>query len=99
MVFNRKIVDADGQFIAMPDGWIDDVAFAWDIDSLDWHLAPKAYKSTVERRTRMQNHGIIVLPTLPSAVRDDPGRVIADLRSHYQLASSRPRPEVPDARG
>ena len=101
MVFNRRIVDAAGQFIAMPDGWIDEVAFAWDIDSLDWHLAPKAYKSTVERRTRMQNHGIIVLPTLPSAVRDDPDRVITDLRSHYELASSRPRPAVRmlDARG
>lgn len=94
MVFNRTVLDAGGQFIAMPDGWIDEVAFAWDIDSLDWHLAPKAYKSTVERRTRMQNHGIIVLPTLPSAVRDDPERVSADLRSHYRLAASRPRPDV-----
>ncbi|MFZ2173044.1 MAG: hypothetical protein WAW17_03210 [Rhodococcus sp. (in: high G+C Gram-positive bacteria)] len=94
MVFNRKVLDAGGQFIAMPDGWIDEVAFAWDIDSLDWHLSPKAYKSTVERRTRMQNHGIIVLPTLPSAVRDDPERVSADLRSHYRLAASRPRPDV-----
>lgn len=94
MLFNRKIADGAGRFIAMPDGWVDEVAFAWDIDSLDWHLAPKQYKQTVERRTRMQNHGIIVLPTLPSAVRDDPGRVIADLRSHYALAVSRPRPDV-----
>lgn len=94
MLFNQKIADSDGNFIAMPDGWIDEVAFAWDIDSLDWHLAPKQYKRTVERRTRMQNHGIIVLPTLPSAVRDDPARVIADLRAHYELARSRPRPNV-----
>ncbi|RZL73608.1 MAG: hypothetical protein EOP32_36545 [Rhodococcus sp. (in: high G+C Gram-positive bacteria)] len=94
MVFNRKIVDAAGQFIAMPDGWIDEVAFAWDIDSLDWHLAPKQYKHTVERRTRMQNAGIIVLPTLPSGVRDIPERVIADLQAHFALAASRPRPNV-----
>lgn len=94
MVFNRKIVDIEGRFIAMPDGWIDEVAFAWDIDSLDWHLAPQQYKHTVERRTRMQNAGIIVLPTLPSAVRDQPERVIADLRAHFELAASRPRPNV-----
>ncbi|MCQ4117778.1 hypothetical protein [Rhodococcus tibetensis] len=94
MVFNRKIVGTDGRFIAMPDGWIDEVAFAWDIDSLDWHLAPSQYKHTVERRTRMQNAGIIVLPTLPSAVRDHPERVIADLRAHFELAASRPRPNV-----
>ncbi|BAH53033.1 hypothetical protein [Rhodococcus opacus] len=94
MVFNRKIVDTDGRFIAMPDGWIDEVALAWDIDSLDWHLAPQQYKHTVERRTRMQNAGIIVLPTLPSAVRDKPAQVIADLRAHFELAASRPRPGV-----
>lgn len=94
MHFNRKIADRSGNFIAMPDGWIDEAAFAWDIDSLDWHLAPKHYRLTVERRTRMQNHGIIVLPTLPSAVRDDPARVISDLRAHYALAVSRPRPCV-----
>lgn len=94
MVFNRKIVDIEGRFIAMLDGWIDEVAFAWDIDSLDWHLAPQQYKHTVERRTRMQNAGIIVLPTLPSAVRDQPERVIADLRAHFELAASRPRPNV-----
>ncbi|MFE7415958.1 hypothetical protein [Rhodococcus sp. NPDC057529] len=94
MVFNRKIVDIDGRFIAMPDGWIDEVALAWDIDSLDWHLAPRQYKHTVERRTRMQNAGIIVLPTLPSAVRDQPEQVVADLRAHFELAASRPRPSV-----
>ena len=94
MMFNRKIADVGGRFIAMPDGWIDEVAFAWDIDSLDWHLAPQQYKHTVERRTRMQNAGIIVLPTLPSAVRDQPERVIADLRAHFELAASRPRPNV-----
>jgi len=94
MLFNHKIADRSGNFIAMLDGWIDEVAFAWDIDSLDWHLAPVQYKRTVERRTRMQNHGIIVLPTLPSAVRDEPARVIADLRAHYALAVSRPRPRV-----
>lgn len=94
MVFNREICDADGRFIAMPDGWVDSVAFAWDIDSLDWHLSPRDYRATVERRTRMQNAGIIVLPTVPSALRAEPERVIADLRAHFALAESRPRPRV-----
>ncbi|MBW0292237.1 MULTISPECIES: hypothetical protein [Rhodococcus] len=94
MLFNHEIRDANGDFIAVPDGWIDSVAFAWDIDSLEWHAAPTDYKRTVERRTRMQNAGIIVLPTVPSALRTDPDRVIEDLRAHYRLAQSRPRPQV-----
>ncbi|MDV6295700.1 hypothetical protein QLG13_04230 [Rhodococcus aetherivorans] len=94
MVFNRDVLDSRGGFIARPDGWIDDVAMAWDIDSLAWHLSPKAYKDTLERRTRMQNAGIIVLPTIPSAVERSPRRVVDDLRRHYELAASRPRPDV-----
>ncbi|KJF20893.1 hypothetical protein SZ00_04090 [Rhodococcus sp. AD45] len=94
MLFNQEIRDADGKFIAIPDGWIDSVAFAWDIDSLEWHLSPTDYKRTVERRTRMQNAGIIVLPTVPSALRTDPERVIDDLKRHFALACSRPRPQV-----
>lgn len=94
MVFNHEVRNARGDLIAIPDGWIDSVAFAWDIDSLEWHAAPTDYKRTVERRTRMQNAGIIVLPTVPSALRTDPDRVVEDLRAHYRLARSRPRPEV-----
>lgn len=94
MVFNRDIYDSDGRFIARPDGWIDAVGLAWDIDSLEWHLSPTAYQATVERRTRMQNHGIIVLPTVPNALKRQPDRVTVDLRAHYALACQRPRPNV-----
>ncbi|MFD6857947.1 hypothetical protein ACFWCF_11505 [Rhodococcus sp. NPDC060090] len=94
MHFNFDVVDAAGKFIARPDGWVDDVAMAWEIDSLAWHLSPADYKRTVERRARMQSAGIIVLSTVPSALRDAPGRVLEELRRHYELAASRPRPDV-----
>ncbi|MGW0019612.1 hypothetical protein ACWDUD_14885 [Rhodococcus sp. NPDC003382] len=94
MVFNRDVVDAHGRFVARPDGWIDEVAMAWEIDSLAWHLSPADYKRTLERRTRMQGLGIIVLATAPSALRDSPDRVLAELVRHFELARSRPRPNV-----
>jgi len=94
MVFNRDIVDGDGAFVARPDGWIDETALAWEIDSLAWHLSPTDYKKTLERRTRMQNLGIIVLSTAPGALRDNPDQVVADLIRHYELARSRARPNV-----
>lgn len=94
MHFNSDLVDAAGNFIGRPDGRIDDVALAWEIDSLAWHLSPVDYKRTVERRARMQSAGIIVLSTVPSALRDAPSRVLEELRRHYELAASRPRPDV-----
>ena len=94
MVFNVDVVSSTGEFIARPDGWIDSVAFAWDIDSLDWHLSPERYIATTERRARMQSHGIIVLPTVPKAIRERPDDVLRHLVAHYRLASSRPRPAV-----
>lgn len=94
MVFNRDVVDAHGNFVARPDGWIDEVAMAWEVDSLAWHLSPADYKRTLERRTRMQGLGIIVLATAPSALRDSPDRIVAELVRHFELARSRPRPDV-----
>ncbi|MFE3293706.1 hypothetical protein [Rhodococcus sp. NPDC059234] len=94
MAFNRDIVRSDGTFLARPDGWIDSVALAWEIDSLDWHLSPEQYGQTLERRTRMQDEGIVVLASRPRTVRHDPGGVIRSLRAHYAQAVARPRPSV-----
>ncbi|WP_305093413.1 hypothetical protein [Prescottella sp. R16] len=94
MRFNRAIESEAGEFIAQPDGWIDDVALAWEVDSLDWHLSPAEYDATVARRARMQSAGIIVLAVIPRQLRDTPERALSDLRAHYELARSRPRPPV-----
>ena len=93
MTFNRDVCDAAGRFIARPDGWIDSVAMAWEVNSLAWHLSPESYRATAERRTRMQSHGIIVFETLPTEF-DDEERVLRGLVQHYKLAQSRPRPDV-----
>ncbi|GAB2640328.1 hypothetical protein GCM10027068_20050 [Prescottella soli] len=94
MDFNRRIESTTGEFIAQPDGWIDEVALAWEIDSLDWHLSPDEYEETLARRARMQNAGIIVLAVIPRQLRDAPDRALADLRAHYELACTRPRPPL-----
>jgi hypothetical protein len=92
--FNRDIVDADGHFLARPDGWMDDVALAWEIDSFAHHLAPADHEKTMARRSKMQSHGIVVVSHLPKTIRDCPGLVITELRAAYRTASARPRPAV-----
>lgn len=94
MVHNVDVVTEDGTWIARPDGWMDDVAVAWEIDSLAHHFSPADHEKTMHRRARMQRHGIIVVEHLPTQVRNSPAVVLADLRAAFQHASRRPRPPV-----
>lgn len=94
MVHNVDIVDAAGEFVARPDGWLDDVGLAWEIDSLRHHLSPALHAQTLARRSRMQRRGIVVVTHLPNQVRDEPKLVLDDLRANYFHAARRPRPAV-----
>ncbi|MFD4295101.1 hypothetical protein ACFWPA_11300 [Rhodococcus sp. NPDC058505] len=94
MKHNRAVETASGEFIASPDGWIDDVAMVWEIDSIKHHYTTFDHERTLERRARMQSHGIIVLTHLPRAISEKPALVLQQLRENYDLARSRPRPNV-----
>lgn len=94
MVHNREIETISGEFIAKPDGWIDDVAMAWEIDSLQHHLNIADHEATMLRRARLQAKGIVVLSHLPRTLHRDPELVLRDLRDNYRVAASRPRPAV-----
>ncbi len=94
MVHNRDVLAASGEFLARPDGWIDDVAMAWEIDSLAHHLSPADHEATMLRRARMRRHGIVVVEHLPKVLIANPEVVEADLWANYRLACDRPRPDV-----
>jgi hypothetical protein len=92
--WNVKIFDAEGRYIATPDGWCDDVALAWEIDSPGCHSGYHDFAETIARNTRYATTGIIVLPTLPARLRTEPDQVLAELRAAYEKARNRPRPDV-----
>ncbi|WP_228717323.1 hypothetical protein [Allosaccharopolyspora coralli] len=94
MRWNPRILDRNGQLLGIPDGWMDDVALAWQIDSREFHLAPAHYEATVRRHTAMTSAGITVVHTLPSQLRREPSQVLRDLRRAYEHAQRRPRPPV-----
>lgn len=93
-VWNRRVFDVDGQFIGRPDAWWDDVAFAWEIDSLAFHFRKEDYARTLARNARYTAAGIVVLQTLPSRLRSEPDEVIAEIRASLAAAGARPRPSV-----
>lgn len=88
------VLSAAGLWVARPDGWLDDVAVAWEIDSPKYHFSPELHEATRARRARMQREGIVVVTHPPEQIRTDPPTVLADLRAAYTLAASRPRPPV-----
>lgn len=94
MIHNARLFASDGTFLGSPDGFQDAVCFVWEIDSLAHHLSPIDHANTMARRALMQRHGAIVVSHLPQDIRDDPQRVLADLRAGYQQALERPRPPL-----
>ncbi|MEC3981235.1 hypothetical protein [Amycolatopsis sp. H20-H5] len=92
--WNAKIQGPDGRYLGRPDGWWDEIALAWEIDSIDFHFTKDGYARTLERNTRYAAAGIIVVQTLPSRLDKDPAGVLAELEAAYRTAASRPRPPV-----
>lgn len=92
--WNVKIFDADGNYLAKPDAWCEEVAFAWEIDSRDHHSEDDDFANTVARNARYAAAGIVVLQTLPAWLRSEPDEVIAQLRATYETAERRPRPDI-----
>ena len=86
--------DLDGRFLGTADAWFDEVALAWEINSLAWHLNPADYEREQERTARFVAAGVPVLPTQPVRMRSDERAVMGELRAAYDHAASRPRPPV-----
>jgi hypothetical protein len=92
--WNREIRDVSGTYVGRPDAWWDDVALAWEIDSVEFHFSKEGYARTLRRNSRYATAGITVVPTLPSRLKDDPEGVLNELEAAYKTASNRPRPPV-----
>lgn len=93
-LWNARLCDQGGRFIASPDAWFDDVGLAWEIDSYEFHLSPEDYARTVERRSAMMAEGVVVLHTLPSKITQREPEVLDELRRTHVQAGRRPRPPV-----
>ncbi|MFE5567141.1 MULTISPECIES: hypothetical protein [Amycolatopsis] len=94
-VWNKKLYDGEGRFVAKPDAWFDDVGLAWEVDSLSFHLqVVDGFDRTLARNGRYAVAGVLVLQTLPSRLRTEPDKVVAELRAAHAAAAARVRPNV-----
>jgi hypothetical protein len=92
--WNVKVFDSRGRFLGVSDAWFDEVALTWEINSYAWHLNPQAYAREVKRTAEMTAASVVVVPVLPTAIRDDPADSLSNLEAAYEAAARRPRPPV-----
>ncbi|MDD7966252.1 hypothetical protein [Actinomycetospora lemnae] len=94
VLWNPRLYDPAGTYIAQADAFFPDVGLAWEIDSVRHHFLLPDWDKTLRRRARMQAFGLVVAHTRPSRTRADRAAVIEELWGSYRLAASRPCPDL-----
>ncbi|QUQ70536.1 hypothetical protein JJ691_83150 [Kutzneria sp. CA-103260] len=97
--WNVALHTADGHSLGVLDAWWDDVGLGWEIDSLEFHLAPESYAQTMRKHSALAAAGVVVVHTVPSQLQHDTAAVLRDLTAAHASAASRPRPPVRATRG
>lgn len=93
-VWNRDLYDIHGAWLARPDAiWLE-VGVVLEIDSLEWHLSPAAYRHTQERHRRMTAAGLLVIHVTPGTVRQEPEAFLADVRATLTAGAARSAPRL-----
>ena len=90
-MFNARLYDENGVFIAMVDAWWPEAGVAAEIDSRAYHLTAGDHDRTAERHDRLVAHGILVLHFPPKRLKTDAPGVLSDLRSAIEQGLGRPR--------
>ena len=80
-MFNARLFDADGVFIAVADAWWPEAGVAGEVDSRAYHLSAEDQDRTTERHDRLVAHGILPLHFSPKRIKTDPAGIISELRS------------------
>ena len=89
-VYNADLYTLDGIFLGRPDAWFARAGVAGEVDSIEYHMRAKDYEETTKRHNRMEAAGIHMLHWLPSTIKAEPGRVIADLRAAIEAGNKCP---------
>jgi hypothetical protein len=89
-LYNADLYTLDGTFLGRPDAWFARAGVAGEVDSRQYHLGAKDYDQTTMRHNRMEAAGIHMLHWLPSTIKTNPRRVIADLRDAIAAGNNCP---------
>jgi very-short-patch-repair endonuclease len=89
-MFNARLFDADGFFIATVDAWWQQAGVVAEIDSRAYHLAAEDQDRTTDRHDELAAHGILPLHFPPKRIKTDAPGVIRQLQSAIKEGLGRP---------
>jgi hypothetical protein len=92
-MFNARLFDANGVFIAVVDDWWPEAGVGSEVDSRAYHLSAEDQDHTTGRHDRLIAHGILLLHFSPKRIKTDPAGVISEIRA--ALEKGRLRPPLP----
>jgi hypothetical protein len=87
--WNMQLDDAEDAYLGPVSAWWDDVGVALDID-----MAEHPRERTVDRHSALIAAGVIVVPTSPRRLRDQPIKFVQQLKRAHEWAAKRARPPV-----
>ena len=93
-LWNPDLFDRTGAFIARPDAYLPDVALAVEVESREFHFESADWLRTMERQARMTARGITVLPYPPSALRERPDQLLAQIDATRRGLVGRQLPDL-----
>lgn len=92
--YNVRLTTETGEFIAIPDAWLDDVGVAIEVDSAAYHSGEEGFERTVRRNARYAAAGVTALTVLPTDLRRRRSALLHQVRRARNAAAGRPRPAV-----
>jgi hypothetical protein len=92
--YNCSLMGPDG-WIANPDAYCEESGVAQEIDSVEFHIDPRAWRETMRRRSRMVTYGVSVLEAPPSRLDTDAAGIRSEFeRTHLIGLRSGPPPGI-----
>jgi hypothetical protein len=83
VLWNPALATVSGQSLPTPDGWIDDVGIALEVDSREHHSMPDDWSKTLHRHNLLTSHGALVLHFTPTAIYATPETVRRTMVESY----------------
>lgn len=83
VLWNPRLVTLNGEELPTPDGWIDDVGIALEVDSREHHAMPEEWARTLHRHNILTSLGALVLHFTPTAVYTTPEAVRRTMVNAY----------------
>jgi hypothetical protein len=89
-MFNARLYDERGAFIAMVDAWWERAGVAVEVDSRAYHSRAKDQDRTADRHAELVAHGILPLHFAPQTIRTDGRAVVSKIGRAVEHGQARP---------